>query len=65
MLEFIKNWDFNQFWSKISQITISQEFLKTDFGVNNWPILAPKGVKNSVVNGAIIYYQSLYKKYQF
>ena len=34
--------NFKEFWSQITQIPISEEKLKTNCGLNNLPIFAPK-----------------------
>ena len=41
----------SQFWSKIGQKSISEEFFKSNFGVKNWPIFVPKVSKEALWMG--------------
>ena len=51
----------------MAQKSISQETLKTDFGINNQPIFALKleGVKRSVLNGSTTICKIFIKVYDF
>ena len=50
-LNFVENWDFSQFWSKMVQFSISQETLRADFAEKNWLIFSPKMSKEALWAG--------------
>ena len=44
---FLVDYDFSQFLSKMVKMSISQETPRSDFEVNNWPIMALKMSKEA------------------